>query len=69
MAGQHWGERGNPDERVTLGRLIEWTCVGFSILIAVSQAGYGNRFADWPVRRLCDHLCRSISDHRPLLEQ
>jgi hypothetical protein len=41
MAGQHWNERDNPDEPVSLGnRLIEWACVGLSILIAASQAGY-----------------------------
>jgi hypothetical protein len=41
MAGQHWSERDTPDEPVSFGnRIIEWACVGFSILIAASQAGY-----------------------------
>jgi hypothetical protein len=42
MAGQHWGERGNPGDPVSsINRLVESVCVGVSILACVGQIWYG----------------------------
>jgi hypothetical protein len=44
MAGQHWGEHGDPDEARSIGdRVIEWVFVGFSMLVVASHAWYAIR--------------------------
>jgi hypothetical protein len=38
MAGQHWGEHGDPDEPISLrDRTIEWLGVGCSMLAFAGQ--------------------------------
>jgi hypothetical protein len=53
MAGQHWGERGNPGEPVCFSdRLVEWVCVGISRLACIGHFLVRRCYLTWPLRQV-----------------